>query len=224
MVTLVIRSSAAAYVAQVSDPVADVPELRTERLLLRAWREADRAPFAEMNADPTVMEHFPATLTRAESDDMVRRIEQRWRDGRPSLWAVEVPGVAPFIGFIGLLEPSFDAPFTPCVEVGWRLAAPHWGRGHAPEGAQAALEHGFRALALDEIVSFTVPANTSSHRVMEKLGMHHDPSDDFEHPDLPVGDRLRRHVLYRLRRDDWDARRRGGGRDGAAGPRAPAAP
>lgn len=205
MVTLVIRAPAAAYVAQVSDGATHVPELRTERLLLRAWRESDLEAFAVMNADPAVMEHFPATLTRAESDDVVRRVEQRWRDGRPSLWAVEVPGVAPFIGFVGLLEPSFEAPFTPCVEVGWRLASPHWGRGYAPEGAHAALGHGFGTLDLDEVVSFTVPANESSRRVMAKLGMHHDPSDDFDHPKLPVGDPLRCHVLYRIRAEEWRA-------------------
>jgi RimJ/RimL family protein N-acetyltransferase len=189
----------------VSAAAAHVPTLRTDRLLLRAWGEADLEPFAAMNADPVVMEHFPAPLTRAESDDMVHRIEQRWGDGRPSLWAVEVPGVAPFIGFVGLLEPSFDAPFTPCVEVGWRLAAAHWGRGYAPEGAHAALAHGFDRLGLDEIVSFTVPANTSSRRVMEKLGMHHDPVDDFDHPNLGESDPLRRHVLYRLTVSEWRA-------------------
>ena len=185
--------------------MTDVPELRTERLLLRAWRDADLEPFATMNADPRVMEHFPSPLTRAESDDMVRRLEQRWRDGRPSLWAVEVPGVAPFIGFVGLLAPSFGAPFTPCVEVGWRLAAQHWGRGYAPEGAHAALAHGFDTLGLDEIVSFTVPANASSRRVMEKLGMRHDPADDFDHPNLAEGDPLRRHVLHRLGAEEWRA-------------------
>jgi RimJ/RimL family protein N-acetyltransferase len=181
----------------------EVPELRTDRLVLRAWRESDREPFAEMNADPVVMEHFPTVLSRAESDAMVDRILDRWARGRPSLWAVEVPGDAPFIGFVGLLEPSFTAAFTPCVEIGWRLAAPFWGHGYAPEGARAALAHGFDTLGLDEIVSFTVPANANSRRVMEKLGMHHDPADDFDHPNLPEGDPLRPHVLYRLSAHRW---------------------
>jgi RimJ/RimL family protein N-acetyltransferase len=180
-----------------------VPELRTERLVLRAWRDADRAPFAELNADPAVMEHFPSVLDRDASDAMVDRVVERWAAGRPSLWAVEVPGEAAFIGFVGLLEPSFTAPFTPCIEVGWRLAAPFWGRGYAPEAAAAALGHGFGTYGPDEIVSFTVPANTNSRRVMEKLGMRHDPADDFDHPNLPAGDPLRRHVLYRLPAAEW---------------------
>lgn len=186
-----------------------VPDLRTGRLVLRAWRESDRAPFAAMNADPVVMEHFPSTLDRAQSDAMFDLIQRRWADGRPSLWAVEVPSVADFIGFVGLLEPSFTAPFTPCVEVGWRIAAAHWGHGYAPEGAAAALEHGFDVLGRDEIVSFTVPANSRSRRVMEKLGLHHDPADDFEHPNLPPGDPLRPHVLYRLTAAEWRARHGG---------------
>lgn len=195
-------------VASVGDEERDdteigVPELRTERLILRAWRESDREPFAALNADPLVMEHFPDVLTRAESDAMVDRILDRWARGRPSLWAIEVPGVDPFIGFVGLLEPTFDAPFTPCVEVGWRIAAAHWGRGFASEGARAALAHGVDTLGLDEIVSFTVPANTRSRRVMEKLGMTHDPADDFDHPNLPPGHPLQAHVLYRLSACDW---------------------
>jgi RimJ/RimL family protein N-acetyltransferase len=188
---------------------APVPELRTERLLLRAWRDSDRAPFAELNADRVVMEHFPSTLDRATSDAMVDRILDRWAAGRPSLWAVEVPGGAEFIGFVGLLEPSFVAAFTPCVEIGWRLAAPSWGRGYAPEAARAALAHGFDTLGADEIVSFTAPANANSRRVMEKLGMRHDPTDDFDHPNLPEGDPLRRHVLYRLSAEEWREGRRG---------------
>lgn len=182
-----------------------LPELRTDRLVLRAWDDGDLAPFAAMNADPEVMHHFPAPLTREQSDEMVGRLWARAAQGRPSLWAVEVPGVARFIGFVGLLEPSFESSFTPCVEVGWRLAREHWGKGYAPEGARAALAWGFREAGLDEVVSFTVPANTASRRVMEKLGMHRDPGEDFDHPNLPVGHPLRRHVLYRLRRDEYEA-------------------
>jgi RimJ/RimL family protein N-acetyltransferase len=140
---------------------------------------------------------------------MVDRILDRWASGRPSPWAVEVPGGAEFIGFVGLLEPSFDEAFTPCVEIGWRLAAPSWGRGYAPEAARAALAHGFDRLGLDEIVSFTVPANANSRRVMEKLGMRHDPADDFDHPNLAEGDPMRRHVLYRLAASEWRADRTG---------------
>ncbi len=188
-------------------PGLPVPELRTDRLLLRGWRDDDLVPFAALNADPAVMEHFPATLSRAQSDAFVEQIEDRWRSGGPSLWAVEVPGVAPFIGYVGLLAPSFDAHFTPCVEVGWRLAAEHWGRGYATEGAAAALDVGFGTMDLGEIVSFTVEANSRSRRVMSKLGMRHDPADDFDHPNLPAGHPMQRHVLYRMTAQEWAAGR-----------------
>lgn len=178
-----------------------LPVLRTERLLLRPWRDADLAPYAALNADPVVMRHFPSTLTREQSDLHVKSVRERAVRGEPSLWAVEVVGGAEFIGFVGLAVPSFRAPFTPCVEVGWRLAKEHWGSGYAPEGARAAMAFGFEVLGLDEIVSFTSEGNSASRRVMEKLGMRRDPSDDFEHPGLPPGHHLRRHVLYRLRRE-----------------------
>lgn len=168
--------------------------VRTERLVLRAWRDDDRDAFAAMNADPDVMEHFPAVLGRAESDAMFERIRETNR------WAAETKHDGEVIGFIGLAEPSFDAHFTPCVEVAWRLARRAWGRGYATEGARAALAYGFDTLGLDEIVSFTVPANVRSRRVMEKLGMTRAPQDDFEHPSLPRGHPLRTHVLYRLAR------------------------
>lgn len=160
-----------------------------------------------MNADQRVMEHFPAPLSAAQSDDFVDRLIARWDEGGPSLWAVELPGRADFIGFIGLLAPTFDAIFTPCVEVGWRLAADHWGRGYAAEGASAALTYGFDTLGLDEVVSFTSVDNTKSRRVMEKLGMEHEPADDFDHPNLEEGHRLRRHVLYRVTAPQWQQRR-----------------
>ena len=176
--------------------------LRTERLLLRAWRDEDLAPFAALNADPAVMEYFPAVLSRPESDAAAAHIRAELAERGFGLWAVEAPGVAPFIGFTGLAVPRFEAHFTPCVEMGWRLARAHWGRGYAPEAARAALAHGFGALGLDEIVSFTVVGNARSRRVMEKLGMTHAPADDFDHPSLPPGHRLRRHVLYRIRRSN----------------------
>lgn len=178
-------------------------ELRTERLLLRAWRESDRAPYAALNADPIVMEHFPAVLSREESDAHVDQIVATFEERGWGLWAAEVPGVAEFIGFIGLNLPRFQAHFTPCVEVGWRLARTAWGRGYAPEGATAALRFAFEDLALDEIVSFTTVGNAKSRRVMEKLGMEHDPNDDFDHPSLPAGSPVRRHVLYRISKQDW---------------------
>jgi len=181
---------------------ASQPELRTARLLLRPWRDEDLEPYARLNADPEVMRHFPAPLTREESDRHAAAIRERAARGEPSLWAVEVPGVAPFIGFVGLAVPSFDAPFTPCVEVGWRLAKEHWGQGYATEGARAAIGHAFGVLGLDEVVSFTSVGNAASRRVMEKLGMRRDPSEDFDHPSMPEGHPLRRHVLYRLRAVD----------------------
>ncbi|MEX2139615.1 MAG: GNAT family N-acetyltransferase [Pirellulales bacterium] len=175
-------------------------EIRTERLLLRRWRDADRAPFAVMNADARVMEHFPALQSREESDATVARIEAHFAEHGFGLWAFEVSGVAPFAGFVGLCRPWIEAHFTPCVEIGWRLAAEHWGCGYATEGARAALALGFQTLRLAEIVSYTVPANLRSRRVMEKLGMTHSPDDDFDHPLLAPGHVLRRHVLYRVAR------------------------
>ena len=175
-------------------------ELQTERLLLRRWRAEDRKPFAALNADSRVMEHFPGTQTPEESDAAISRIQAHFDQRGYGLWAVEVVGGAPFVGFVGLCVPRFEAAFTPCVEIGWRLAVEHWGRGYATEGARAALAFGFEQLGLAEIFSFTVPANVRSRRVMEKIGMTHDERDDFEHPQLPEGHRLRRHVLYRIKR------------------------
>jgi RimJ/RimL family protein N-acetyltransferase len=178
---------------------ASTPELRTDRLLLRAWRADDLAPFAALSRDPRVMEYFPAPLTRAQSDAfVVERVVPQFAERGFGLWAVEIPGIAPFIGYVGLLIPAFEARFTPCVEIGWRLAAPHWGHGYATEAARAALAFGFNDAHLEEIVSFTVPANRRSIAVMERLGMGHD--GDFEHPGLPAGHPLRTHVLYRLSR------------------------
>src|SRR5215468_11052387 len=170
-------------------------ELRTERLILRRWRPADRQPFAALNADARVMEYFSAVLNREESDALAKQIDEHFELHGFGLWAVEVPGVAPFAGFVGLSVPRFEAHFTPCVEIGWRLAREHWGRGYATEGAVAALAFGFRDLGLTEIVSFTAPANQPSRRVMSRLGMTRDPRDDFDHPALPAGHALRRHVL-----------------------------
>jgi RimJ/RimL family protein N-acetyltransferase len=172
------------------------PELVTPRLRLRRWRAEDREPFAALNADPEVTEHFVSAQTRQESDASVDRIEVHFDRHGFGFWAAEHNGV--FIGFIGLAVPRFEAAFTPCVEIGWRLARPSWGSGLATEGARAALAFGFDTLGLDEIVSFTVPGNVRSRRVMEKLGMIY--TEDFEHPLIPEGHPLRRHVLYRLKR------------------------
>ena len=174
--------------------------LHTERLFLRQWRPSDRAPFAALNADPRVMAYFPAPLARDESDALVTRIEAHFAEHGFGLWAVEIPHVTPFAGFIGLAIPRFTAHFTPCVEIGWRLAAAYWGKGYATEGARAVLTFGFETVGLSEIVSFTVPANRRSRRVMERIGMTHTPADDFDHPALPEGHPLRRHVLYRCTR------------------------
>jgi RimJ/RimL family protein N-acetyltransferase len=173
--------------------------LHTDRLILRQWRDADLEPFAALNADPRVREYFPSCLTRAESDASAQKIRAAFDARGYGLWAVEVPGGAPFIGFIGLAEPSFTAPFTPCVEIGWRIAHAAWGRGYATEGARAALACAFERLDLAELVSMTTPGNLRSRHVMEKLGMRRDPTDDFDHPNLPPRSPLRRHVLYRLR-------------------------
>jgi RimJ/RimL family protein N-acetyltransferase len=179
-----------------------VVTLRTERLLLRPWRESDRAPFAALNADPKVMEHFPALSTRAESDAGFDRIVARMETQGFGFWAIEVPGVTEFIGFIGL-GPADAVLGRPVLEIGWRLAAEHWGRGYATEGGRASLAHAFDALGEDEVVSFTTAGNQRSRRVMEKLGMIRRPEDDFDHPGVPLSWSGRRHVLYRITVEQW---------------------
>lgn len=173
--------------------------IQTERLLLRRWKEKDREQFHRLNSDPRVMEFMPACLTPAESDLLFERISEHFRKHDFGLYAVELREARIFIGYVGLAVPSFEASFTPCVEIGWRLSADYWDRGLATEGARAVANHAFEKLGLDEIVSFTVPENLRSRRVMEKIGMTHDVSEDFDHPNLPEGHPLRRHVLYRLR-------------------------
>jgi len=168
--------------------------------VLRQWRAADRAPFAAMNADPAVMAWFPARLTAAESDALADAIAAHHRTHGFGLWALEIPGVTPFAGFVGLSVPGFIASFTPCVEIGWRLAAACWGRGYATEAARAVLAHAWDVVGLDEVVSFTTAGNARSRAVMTRIGMRYDPADDFDHPRLPPGHPLRRHVLYRVAR------------------------
>lgn len=179
-------------------------DIKTQRLLLRHWREEDLEPFAELNQDPRVMEYFPAPLTREESDDFARKIMAEWEKRGWGLWAVSVPDLAEFIGFIGLSVPNFEAAFMPTVEIGWRLSSLFWNQGYATEGALAVLEYGFNKIGLDEVVSFTAMTNMRSRKVMEKIGLHRAIGEDFEHPKLPIGHPLRRHVLYRLKKEQWN--------------------
>jgi RimJ/RimL family protein N-acetyltransferase len=173
--------------------------ITTPRLLLRRWRPDDLEPFAAMNADPRVMEFFQKCATRDESDAMAARIQAHFDEKGFGLWAVEIPGVAPFAGFIGLYTPSFEAHFTPCVEIGWRLAVLFWSHGYATEGAAAVLRFAFDAIQLPEVVSMTAVINVRSWRVMERVGMTRSPADDFDHPLVPEGHRLQRHVLFRAK-------------------------
>ncbi len=177
--------------------------LKTNRLILRPWKETDLEPFAKLNADPRVMEYFPSILNPKESKDLAEHISSELEEQGWGLWAVSVPDIADFIGFIGLAKPSFEAHFTPAVEIGWRLASDQWGKGYATEGAKAALAYGFEALNLQEIVSFTATQNMRSRRIMEKIGMSYNPKDDFDHPKLPEDHPLKRHVLYRMTEQEW---------------------
>ena len=171
----------------------------TDRLILRQWQSSDLRPFADLNACKRVCEFLPKTLTVAESTEMAERIMAHFDRHGFGLYAVAQKDGEEFIGFTGLNIPSFEAHFMPAVEIGWRLAYKHWGCGYATEAAQAVLAHAFHTLNLPEIVSFTVPENIRSRRVMEKIGLHHTEKDDFDHPKLPDGHRLKRHVLYRLK-------------------------
>jgi RimJ/RimL family protein N-acetyltransferase len=182
---------------------AGMGPFRTPRLTLRRWAQADREPFAKLNADPEVMEFMPGILEPARSDALVSAIDEHFEKHRFGLWAVEVNAGPSFIGCVGLQRPSFVAPFTPCVEIGWRLARDAWGRGYATEAAREVCRVAFAELQLSALVSYTATANTRSRGVMERLGMIHARQEDFDHPRLPEGHPLRRHVLYRLSRDEW---------------------
>jgi RimJ/RimL family protein N-acetyltransferase len=201
--------------------------LRTERLLLRPWTGADREPFAALNADPAVMEHFPSTLGREESDAMVDRIIDSMDRRGFGLWVVDVDDGPSCIGFVGLNPIPFDTAFTPALEVGWRLSRDAWGHGYAPEAAVASVDYAFASVRregddftagdasgppLDEVVSMTTVANAKSRRVMEKIGLAHDPADDFDHPTMAErAPHLTHHVLYRVDRGTW-SRNHGEGR------------
>ncbi|MDR1994254.1 GNAT family N-acetyltransferase [Azonexus sp.] len=179
--------------------MAELIEFATERLCLRQWKPADRAPFAVLNSDPRVMEFFPAPLARAASDALADRCESLIHERGWGFWATELKGSGVFIGFVGLHIPSAQLPCSPCVEIGWRLAFPHWGKGLATEAAQGALRIGFGSLGFQEIVSFTAVGNRRSRAVMEKLAMRE--SGTFEHPQVTEGSSLRLHCLYRLPRE-----------------------
>src|SRR5438552_8245946 len=177
--------------------MAAAPQLRTGRLLLRRWRETDRDPFASLNADPEVMEHFVGPLTREESDALIDHIEAGFERRGFGFWAVEVVATEEFIGFTGLAVPAFEAHFSPAVEVGWRLKRSAWGHGYATEAARASLAYGFDQAALRQIVAFTPADNLRSRAVMQRIGMSHDPDDDFDHP-LGPGHPPCQFVLYRI--------------------------
>jgi len=186
-------------------------ELRTARLVLRSWRPQDEGPFAVMNADAEVMEFFPAALDPSQSDALVERFRLTERIHGFCPWAAERRDTGAFIGFVGLAPLPDDLPCSPGTEVGWRLARDGWGHGFATEGATAVLAHAFGEMGFDEIVSMTAARNVRSRRVMERVGMHCDPRDDFAHPRIADGDDLKPHVLYRLTVGDWAAARAAGG-------------
>lgn len=185
----------------------EIPSLLGPRLLLRPWRADDVEPFVALNADPEVMRHYPAPLSRDESLATLDRLRAHFESHGFGLWAVELAAQPGLLGFVGIMRPSFTAHFTspaqPCIELVWRLQRSAWGHGYASEGARLSAAHAFTVLGVDEVVAMTVPANTRSRAVMQRLGMQRKPEDDFEHPRLPEGHPLRRHVLYRLSRQAW---------------------
>ena len=198
-----MRDAPAGFIA------VDPSLLAGPRVRLRQWTEADRPPFASLNADPVAMEFFPALLTREQSDAMAERIANAISARGWGLWTAEQispDGAAPrFMGFVGLNSPIADLPFKPCVEIGWRLARPFWGQGLATEAARMALRVGFEVLALDEIVAFTTLRNVRSRALMERLGMQESTGETFDHPSVPEGHPTRPHCLYRLPRTRWAA-------------------
>jgi RimJ/RimL family protein N-acetyltransferase len=180
-------------------------QLHTPRLLLRQWRAEDLSPLAQMSADPQVMRYFPACLTRAESAAIIRRCQAHFARHGFGLWALERKDTGAFIGFAGLGHIGFEAHFTPAIEIGWRLGREHWGQGFASEAAREVLRYGFDQLGTHRIVAFTAEGNLPSRRVMQAIGMRHDPADDFEHPKLPAGHPLRHHVLYQITYEQWQS-------------------
>lgn len=171
--------------------------------MLRQWRQSDKQPFAALNSDPRVMEYFPSVLSRPQSDAIADRCSALIAEHGWGFWAAELKASGNFLGFVGLHVPSEDLPFSPCVEIGWRLAHEHWGRGYATEAAREALRFGFEVLALDKIVSFTSVGNLRSQSVMQRLGM--EMIDTFDHPAVPADSGLKRHFLYCLTREQYVA-------------------
>jgi len=180
-------------------------ETSTQRLLLRAWRDSDLPALAALNADTEVMRHFPAPLDAEQSAQLLARITAHFAEHGFGFWALERRDTGELIGVTGLAQVSFDAPFVPAVEIGWRLARAHRRQGYASEAARAALAVAFERLGLDEVLSFTVPANLPSQAVMRSIGMQRDERGDFLHPRVPAGHPLQPHVLYRIRREQWEA-------------------
>ncbi|WP_435930257.1 GNAT family N-acetyltransferase [Dryocola sp. BD613] len=174
-------------------------EYQTERLRLRAWRPGDRKPFAALNGDPETMRYFPETLTPEESDRLIAIFAQKMALNGWGFWAVEEKKRGVFIGFVGLNMPGYALPFSPCVEIGWRLDKRFWGQGYAPEAARKALDIAFQEYGLDEVVAFTALLNLPSQRVMEKIAMKR--GEEFDHPMVPAGHPLARHVVYRINKN-----------------------
>ena len=185
------------------------PVISTPRLILRAWTDQDLDAFAEIQADPIVMQHFTMTMSRDETSQMLKRICEHFDKHGFGWWAAALKDTGRFIGYIGLSIPQYEMKFTPCVEVAWKLASDTWNQGLATEGASAALDYAFEVLKLKEVVSYTTLENHSSRRVMQKIGMIADPEYDFDHPKIPAGHRLCRHVFYRISQKAWLATRSG---------------
>ena len=185
-------------------PAHQTLPLITERLRVRLWTEADRAAFRRMNADPRVMKFFPSTLSEAESDALLARIQAHQAEHGFTLWAVEDKATGNLAGLTGLARVAFDAPFTPCVEIGWRFLPEYWGTGYALEAARSVMGYAFKVLELPEVVAFTTESNLPSQGLMRRLGMLHNPAEDFDHPALPPDHPLHRHVLYRMLKDFWE--------------------
>jgi ribosomal-protein-alanine N-acetyltransferase len=179
--------------------------LETDRMLLRDWSGDDLEPFAAMNADEKVMEFYPATINREDSDALAMRLQQDMDVIGFGLYAVEVKSTGDFIGYVGISQVRFPADFAPALEIGWRLATDSWGHGYATEAARACMAHAFSQFEFPALVSFTTRGNTRSIAVMERIGMSRNPADNFEHPNLPAGHPLRPHVLYRISDPDRSA-------------------
>ncbi|AIF81567.1 N-acetyltransferase GCN5 [endosymbiont of Acanthamoeba sp. UWC8] len=173
--------------------------IETERLILRTWSDEDAKAYFDINQDPKVVEFLPHKLTMQQVKDFISAMNDQYKKNNYTLFAAELKETKELIGFIGLGYTDWQAAFTPCTEIAWRLSSLHWGKGYATEGAKAALNYGFYRCGLKEIVSFTVPMNKRSIRVMEKIGMQHDGAGDFAHPKLPPDHKLSKHVLYRIK-------------------------